>query len=846
MGRSRLLAVVILGGLVFCRATALCAQNLVLPSPSPFATRSAPIINPAADRSLVRFLFEERGSEKLLDVLSRPTSIEVKDKPFPAVLQSLAKDVGINIVIDGPALAEESIATDTLVSLQLSKVPLRQVLAEMLHPLKLGFIYQGTVLKVTTSVNSRNLMTIRGYDVREITGPTETEVEELTDLIQEVISPETWAQNGGSGTIRYVNNFRMVLVRQVEAEHEEILNLLNELRKVRRTLSDGPPANLAIGEHAAERNLWKKVSVNWKQTPAREAFLNVAKQMGVTLQFDEVSLKQIGVALESPVTLSDEKISARQALDAIRRAVPRADFLFDRQILVITADEVTKSKRERRFYVVDDLAKSETAGKRDLSEVENLIKTRFGLSAWKEGAEHGIGQVNFDNRRLLVIVQIQRVHWEISAFLQELRDRFPAKLTVKTAAAEIASITPDPDPPTGRKANPNPDITPQVEAAIAGNNEFAFELYRKGVNADDNLVISPLSISAGFVLLQPSARGETAKELNKVLHFTLPTAELHPALAAILDRFNEPGKGKPAWGDAVVNNTLRFANQVWVDHHAKPFLPDYLKVIRDNYGIEPKRIDLQNLETARQTINQWVSNKTSQRIPELIKRGVLRNEQDPMVLATAVWLDARWDAPFSQVETHSGTFHAFGEDRRVKYMRGEQLLEYSEHDGLQMLQKNYLGDRLSMIVLLPKERGRKSMDQLEAMLTAQKLRDWRLGFKKQLVKVKLPKFQLRSQLDLKGTLQAMGLQEIWKLKPDVANLSGMNENTNRYLDFALHEAEITVDEDGTQASAATALGGYGGMGMQQPPEFSADRPFLFLIQDNRTGSILFLGRVMKP
>lgn len=828
MGRSRLLAVVI-GGIVFGQAVELLAQG-------PAQLPTIPVTNLAAtDRSLIRFLFEERGSERLMETLSQPASLDVKDKPLADVLRQVAKDAGINLVIDEAALAEDSIPTDTTISLRLSEVPRRQILTELLQPLKLGFIYHGKVLKVTTSTRCRDLLTLRGYDVREISNPNESEVEDLIDLIQEIVRPETWAQAGGTGTIRWANNFRMVLARQSEAGHENILNLLNELRKVRRTMSS---VHLAIGEDAAERSLWKKVSVNWKRVPAREAFLKLAEQIGVTIQIDEVSLKKRDTLLDTPVTLSLEEIPAGQLFDAICRAVPEVYFQFDKQILVVTDRELTSAHYELRMYDISDLTKATSEGKRNADDVVDLVKRRCNLGARENSGSAAVTLSRLGDRQLLAMTHTQRTHREISMFLRDLRERFSQKDAIKKPVLEAAAIEVDSDPQVGREPDPDAPITPQVENLTASNTEFAFDLYRKVVKPNENLVISPLGVSSGFALLQPATRGSTAKELYDTFRFKLSESELHPAFAVILDRFRRPGS------DAVMGNprknTLHLSSRLWCDQQGGEFSPDYLKLMREHYGMEPQRIKFQDLETARASINEWVSKRTSQQIPELIKPNILRRDAGSFVMTSAVVLEASWGFPFGV--GNQGIFKAFDGKRLVNFLP-EEAGNYAEVEDLQVLQKDYLGERLSMMLLLPKSRTAEGFALVEASLSAKRLQELKSLLKRQPVTVKVPKFHLHSQLRLKEPLQAMGLKRIWDV--DTADLSGMSP-ARRFLDFSIQECDFQVDQFGTKPAPAWAGGGMMNVEVEEPPNFIADHPFLFLVQDNRTGSVLLLGRVMKP
>lgn len=370
-----------------------------------------------------------------------------------------------------------------------------------------------------------------------------------------------------------------------------------------------------------------------------------------------------------------------------------------------------------------------------------------------------------------------------------------------------------------------------------GNNAFAFDLYTRLAESESgNLFFSPASISTAFGMTWAGARGETQTQMAEVLRFALPPEQLHPAFGrlneALTSESDESGY------------RLHIANRLW-GQQGEAFLPEYLDLVREHYGAEPAEVDFAGqTEQARRTINDWVEDRTEGKITDLIPRNAL----DPLtklVLTNAVYFKGAWTNPFNEKQTQETPFHlAGGETVSAPMMTQQATFLYAEFENLQVLGLPYGEEKhLSMVVLLPKTVD--GIGDLEKRLTAENLQQWTAKLASQKVRVILPKFEMASQFRLGRTLQAMGMERAFN--PDRADFSGMNGRRDLYLSAAVHKAFVDVNEEGTEAAAATGIAvGATSAAPMPPPVFRADHPFVFLVRDNRTKSILFLGRLTNP
>lgn len=292
------------------------------------------------------------------------------------------------------------------------------------------------------------------------------------------------------------------------------------------------------------------------------------------------------------------------------------------------------------------------------------------------------------------------------------------------------------------------------------------------------------------------------------------------------------------------NYQLSIANGLWAQKDYK-FLDEYLAVLQQFYAGEARNADFINsAETERQRINKWVAEKTHDRIKGLFPPGSL-NELTRLVLANAIYFKGTWIKQFDQDQTKDEDFHVNATDTvKVPMMRRsdeEAVFNYAETGELQMLEMSYEGGKLSMLVMLPKD---GQLASLESLLSATKINEWKSGLRQQRVNVFMPKFTFDTKYFMNGALKNMGMPTAFTEKAD---FSGMDGKKDLLIQTVIHQAFINVDEEGTEAAAATGVGVGATAGRIGPiPTFRADHSFIFIIQENENGNILFLGRVNNP
>ena len=377
-----------------------------------------------------------------------------------------------------------------------------------------------------------------------------------------------------------------------------------------------------------------------------------------------------------------------------------------------------------------------------------------------------------------------------------------------------------------------------LAALSSGNSAFAIDLYGALRRQEGNLFFSPYSISLALAMTYAGARGETEAEMAKVLHYNLPQDRLHPAFNALDQQLAIRGSG--AAGQDGKGFRLKLANSVWGQSGYR-FLPQYLETLARNYGAGLRLVDFaKSPEPARLTINDWVKKQTEGKVVDLLPQGVI-DPQTRLVLANAIYFNAAWKYPFSKEATRDRAFTLLDGSRvDVPMMSETKSLPYARGDGYQAVELPYDGGEMSLVVMLP-DPG--AFEGFERPLSNDRVQAILKGLQPRQVALTLPKFSYESSFNLADTLSGMGMPEAMG---DRADFSGMDGSRNLFISDVIHKAIVVVDERGTEAAAATAVGIAASALPAQPVTLTIDRPFVFLIRDIKTGTLLFMGRVVNP
>ena len=381
----------------------------------------------------------------------------------------------------------------------------------------------------------------------------------------------------------------------------------------------------------------------------------------------------------------------------------------------------------------------------------------------------------------------------------------------------------------------------QVSVVAKATNKFALDLHKSLANRDqfanDNLFYSPTSLLIALAMTCYGARGNTAVEIKKVLHVaSVSSLDLNKSMKKFIDTLN---------GASDENNKLLTANRLFVQKSFE-ILEAFKEGTREFYDAELALVDyITNAEKVTEEINHWVEQKTNDKIKDLIPPGMLSSDTR-LTLVNAIYFKGLWLEQFKKEKTVSKSFFVSqNEEIKVEMMRQEADFKYFESQDLacQVLEMPYIGLKMSMVIYLPKEIN--GLTKLEEVITYETLQNSLslLNASMYEVKVFLPKFKLSQQFDLNDILSKMGAEEMFI--PGRADLSGITAEP-LFVSKVVHKAFVEVNEEGTEAAAATGIG-MNTFSMPLPKLiFKADHPFLFLIRHNDSGAILFLGRLVRP
>jgi serpin B len=378
--------------------------------------------------------------------------------------------------------------------------------------------------------------------------------------------------------------------------------------------------------------------------------------------------------------------------------------------------------------------------------------------------------------------------------------------------------------------------TPQVNSVVRGNTVFTLDLYKQLQESRGNLFFSPYNVYGLLAMTCAGARGQTESEIRKALAFDKDTAQIHDPLHLMTDHLAHLNRPKRI--------VLEGGASLWCQK-GYALTNSYVDLVRSSYNATVRNVDfLSNPQDACGQINDWVSKATHDRIKEIISAANL-DPASRLVLCSALYFKGKWQDPFDPSRTTTQPFYV-EKDRSVPVPMMYQAAEYrvAEKDTLVLLEMPYWGKTLSLVIILPK--AVDGLDQLQSQLTADQLENWLTDLDHASATecfLSVPRFKFTTTLNLAQHLNGLGIKTAFD--PANADLSGMNGKRDLSVSTVLHRTFIDVDEEGTEAAAASGVAS-STAAAAPTREVKVDHPILFLIRENRAGMVLFFGRVADP
>uniref|UniRef100_A0A7C6EHF9 Serpin family protein n=1 Tax=candidate division WOR-3 bacterium TaxID=2052148 RepID=A0A7C6EHF9_UNCW3 len=378
------------------------------------------------------------------------------------------------------------------------------------------------------------------------------------------------------------------------------------------------------------------------------------------------------------------------------------------------------------------------------------------------------------------------------------------------------------------------EMPQKFDEIVPGNNYFCFNLYKNLTESETgNIFYSPFSITMAMAMVYEGARGWVQGEMQGVFKFPLDNKIRQESFLSLYQHLNRKN----------AKYKLNIANALWIQKDYT-ILPAYLKIIQRYYDGYARNVDFVGAtEQSRQIINKWVEEKTNQKIKDLFPPGSI-DQQSRLVVTNAIYFKGRWIKQFDKSLTSEEDFWVT-ETKSIKVQMMKRIdpetkFNYAETDEFQILEMAYEGGDLSMIIILPRKNDIRT---IEKELTIEKFQEWKNLLTEARVEVYLPKFTFRTRYTLTPNLSQLGMPNAFSPHCD---FSGIDGTKNLYIRSVVHQAYVDVNEEGTEAAAATGVVvGITSVG-PRIPVFRADHPFIFVIQEKTTGNILFIGRVVEP
>ena len=368
---------------------------------------------------------------------------------------------------------------------------------------------------------------------------------------------------------------------------------------------------------------------------------------------------------------------------------------------------------------------------------------------------------------------------------------------------------------------------------VAANSDFAVRLYKRVVKFidDENTFMSPFSVSTALAMTSGGARGKTFNEMYRVLGFDGSNYDVHEGFRNLLQKFNSSTND---------DCTLTLANRLFPDEKFK-LVSAFVDMTTEKYAAKVKLLDFAGKpDESRRYINKWAADATEQTIKNLLAVGDITS-QTALVLANAIYFKGSWLMPFNKNLTAARPFYVSKEDSvNITMMQTTGKFHFIVNHELKcnFVELPYVGTDFAMVLVVPQEKD--GLPAIEQQLNGTVLRAAIDSMQERTVMVNLPRFNITQRVNLVETLNNMGIHDLFL---GSADLSGLAQNAaGLFVSGVIHKAYISVNEEGTEASAATAVV----VSRAMPLQVNADRPFLFLIREKSTGSILFMGRLIEP
>jgi serpin B len=416
--------------------------------------------------------------------------------------------------------------------------------------------------------------------------------------------------------------------------------------------------------------------------------------------------------------------------------------------------------------------------------------------------------------------------------------------------SSAAKPPPEPPPVTSAAANPTtpvksevlppPADTPptgaEVNADARNANGFTFKVLSRTKKATENALVSGTSMRHALGTTYLGAHGPTAREMASAL-----SLDNDAKIAARLARAE-----LDAWQDSKGSAELNIASRLWIDN-AFPLQPDFVKTAESAFGAAPASVAYAKPDDARTTINEWVAEKTKDKIKDLLPQGSV-DARTRLVVTNAIWFKGSWQFPFPKSATKDEPFRLDAKKRvTVPTMHLTDSFRVAVLPGLKILEMHYSESQLAMLVVLPDDADPNALAKIESSFDPDTLDKWTAALKTSRVNITLPRFTFRSGGPMNATLQELGMKTAFTDKADFTGIADPQGNERLYINQVFHQTWISVDELGTEAAAATGVTMRTTSLVTGPVvEFKADHPFLFVVHDAKHGRILFAGRVANP